>query len=456
MEHASPVHSSFAADTEASFCESQSSQRQSIVARSDEEDLDRMTERLTVEEANLAKWRMKLRKCSICLKVIAILFMACSAFHLLFPVDLEKMMMHGKHHRQHDRDPRHSRERKHPGRNEPRDFNNWLDDEEVDEDNHRHHGRHLEHDNDFFVVVKQQESRRSKTFDSADSEDEDEPHHRNGGKRGEGHRNGNKHGDGHRNSEKRGDGHKMNKKHLAERRIGRLMTRATFLSFLMWTFVLFAACIGHRVSKFQENTRWIRCTFKKALIMLLIASGLGLWKLNVNRHIMKEMHRFHKQMERQENSGMHKNQWKPERKHHRQQEQMDDDFDQFFNQVFAQINEQQERQESFSSHGGRHLGAATEGRRLRSSFDVFDFVNNAIDSGVKKAHHNQHKAISGVGTTLLKDVKKVVAEVEHELGHDKTSPKADKEVAPIAEKTPEKTHVVQMAEPVAEPTPELD
>lgn len=225
------MHSSFAADTEASFCESLPSQRESIVARSQEDDIDKMTQRLTVEEANLAKWRMKLRKCSVCLKVIALLFMFLSAYHLLFPPSLEKMLMHGKRGH-HDRDPRRSGERNHPGRHHENSRNNWVD-QEFEEDSH--HGRHLEHDDDFFVVKRHDEPRRSNTVDSQSKFEEDAHHQRDGGR---------KHGSHH------GKGDKIDNKTLAERRIGRLMTRATFLSFLMWTFVLFAACIGHRVSKF--------------------------------------------------------------------------------------------------------------------------------------------------------------------------------------------------------------
>jgi len=37
----------------------------------------------------------------------------------------------------------------------------------------------------------------------------------------------------------------------------------------------------------------------------------------------------------------------------------------------------------FGRSDQRHLSSAPEGRRLRSAFDVFDFVNNAISSGVK-------------------------------------------------------------------------
>ena len=51
----------------------------------------------------------------------------------------------------------------------------------------------------------------------------------------------------------------------------------------------------------------------------------------------------------------------------------------------------------FGKRDSRHLQESMAGeagaRRLRSAFDVFDFVSNAIDSGVKKAKHSQNKAL---------------------------------------------------------------
>ena len=56
-----------------------------------------------------------------------------------------------------------------------------------------------------------------------------------------------------------------------------------------------------------------------------------------------------------------------------------------------------------------------EARRLRSAFDVFDFVNNAISSGVKEAKHSQNKVLKealGEAEKLLapvaKDVNKAI------------------------------------------------
>jgi len=62
--------------------------------------------------------------------------------------------------------------------------------------------------------------------------------------------------------------------------------RASFVSFIMWTCVFIAASIGYRASK-QQSNGWIHCSFKKSLILLVIASGLGVWKLSMNYHLMK-------------------------------------------------------------------------------------------------------------------------------------------------------------------------
>ena len=58
----------------------------------------------------------------------------------------------------------------------------------------------------------------------------------------------------------------------------------------------------------------------------------------------------------------------------------------------------------FSRKDSRNLSASQSGRRLRSSFDVFDIVNNAISSGVKEAKKTTNKA--------LNDVKKLVNQSE--------------------------------------------
>lgn len=59
----------------------------------------------------------------------------------------------------------------------------------------------------------------------------------------------------------------------------------------------------------------------------------------------------------------------------------------------------------WSKKDSRHLGATSEGRRLRSSFDVFDFVNNAIDAGVNEAKKNNDAALK----VNSKDIEKTSA-----------------------------------------------
>lgn len=83
---------------------------------------------------------------------------------------------------------------------------------------------------------------------------------------------------------------------LQERRIDRMVTRASFVGFLFWAFVMLAAGVGYRASKITENTRWIGCTFKKSVILLFIASGLGIWKLHLNFKIHDSVKRFKREM----------------------------------------------------------------------------------------------------------------------------------------------------------------
>ena len=85
----------------------------------------------------------------------------------------------------------------------------------------------------------------------------------------------------------------MDKMTLMERRVSRLMTRGAFVSFLMWAFVFIAATIGRRASWQKENNWWIRCTLRKSIFMLLIASLLGIWKLKIGSDLMGIFHRFH-------------------------------------------------------------------------------------------------------------------------------------------------------------------
>jgi hypothetical protein len=69
----------------------------------------------------------------------------------------------------------------------------------------------------------------------------------------------------------------------------------------------------------------------------------------------------------------------------------------------------------FGKRDSRHLQSMrgeTEGRRLRSAFDVFDFVSNAIDSGVKKAKHSQNKALREFTEEVEKIAKPIVEDVK--------------------------------------------
>ena len=62
----------------------------------------------------------------------------------------------------------------------------------------------------------------------------------------------------------------------------------------------------------------------------------------------------------------------------------------------------------------RHLGDAVsnvEGRRLRSAFDVFDFVHNAVSSGVNKAK----KDTKNVVKSLSKQLKPAVDEISKDV-----------------------------------------
>jgi len=43
--------------------------------------------------------------------------------------------------------------------------------------------------------------------------------------------------------------YKVDKKVLQERRVSRIMTRASFVTFLMWALVFAASAVGYRASK---------------------------------------------------------------------------------------------------------------------------------------------------------------------------------------------------------------
>lgn len=95
-----------------------------------------------------------------------------------------------------------------------------------------------------------------------------------------------------------GEFQQVDKKALQERRVTRLVTRASFVSFLMWLFIFVAAAIGLKAAKQQSDSRWfMRCSFRKSIIFLALASGLGIWKLVLDHKIMKQMERFSKELE---------------------------------------------------------------------------------------------------------------------------------------------------------------
>lgn len=162
-----------------------------------------------------------------------------------------------------------------------------------------HDGRHLSktHDEDFFVVRKNTEEPH---FDERDHQGKHEKKNRNGGMHDK-----KRHHDDHerpsatfRHSGEHGEApYKVDKAMLEERRITRMVTRATFLSFLMWTFVFIGACIGSRVVWFKEHTRWVHCSFKKSVFFIVIASLLGVWKMHAESKIFHELKHMHRQQD---------------------------------------------------------------------------------------------------------------------------------------------------------------
>ena len=252
---------------------------------------DLCQESLAQKKATLQKWQRKHRRCSLALLILACLFMACSSFHLLFPPRFDKMMKHGGRgpHERHaepkfaehgdrfgkDMEEDHPRgERRHGGRHLHRDGK----------------GQHREHDEEFFAVKRSAEfDHGSYTFQKQRQEGGD-GHFGHGGKRGE---------------------YKVDKKVLQERRLSKLMTRAAFVSFLMWLFIAIAAVIGLKAARQQtDNGRWfMRCSFRKSIIFIVLASLLGIWKLVLDKKLMKQFERFGRELEEPGKFG---------KKHHRQ------------------------------------------------------------------------------------------------------------------------------------------
>jgi hypothetical protein len=71
------------------------------------------------------------------------------------------------------------------------------------------------------------------------------------------------------------------------------MTRASFVTFLMWGLVFAAAAVGYRTSKQNQLNQVTRCTFKKSILLLIFATVLGIWKLKMDFRLMKQMKRYH-------------------------------------------------------------------------------------------------------------------------------------------------------------------
>ena len=77
-----------------------------------------------------------------------------------------------------------------------------------------------------------------------------------------------------------------------------IMTRASFVTFLMWLFVFCAAITGKRAAYNQQNAKWyMRCSFKKAIVFLFLATIMGVFKLTLNIKMMHQMKRFQKENE---------------------------------------------------------------------------------------------------------------------------------------------------------------
>lgn len=206
------------------------------------------------------------------LALIALVFMTCAGAGLIFPQNIGKMMErhngHGNHHkggkdhrsnewagpmRGHGGPEKDSKD--HP-RGPPKARGPPPPEHKDD------HHRKLKHDEEFYVNKKQDKEMPSTLF-------KPKGHHQNGDHDG-----------------KPADGsYKVDKKMLQERRISKMVTRATFVSFLTWMFVFVAAVTGIRASKIQDNNSYIRCTFKKSVICLIIASLLGVWNLSLKFRI---------------------------------------------------------------------------------------------------------------------------------------------------------------------------
>ena len=100
-----------------------------------------------------------------------------------------------------------------------------------------------------------------------------------------------------------------------------------------------------------------------------------------------------------------------------------------------ELDRMQHQQVVIRKKDRRHLGDSlsnVEGRRLRSAFDVFDFVNNAVSSGVNKAKKDTDKVIKSLSKQLKPAAEDIAGAVSKDV---KTLEKVlNKEIAKEAKK----------------------
>ena len=193
---------------------------------------DLCAESVEAKKANLKKWRQKHRCCSWALIFLAVIFMSCACIHLLFPPPLHKMMKH---------DGRGPHDRQAPPMMNEGPHHRFQDEERFDERHGRKGGRHLrrdgkgdrrpEHDEEFFGMKKPKFADDLDDFFPKMKFKGDKMHQ----------------GPGHH--EMQGGEYHVDKRVLQERRINKMMTRAAFVSFIMWLFIAISAAIGLRAAR---------------------------------------------------------------------------------------------------------------------------------------------------------------------------------------------------------------
>jgi len=153
-----------------------------------------------------------------------------------------------------------------------------------------------------------------------------------------------------------------------------------------------AAVTGYRASKQQEYNGRIRCTFKKSIILLVLASLLGAWGLHLKSRIHRELRQAG-----EHNFGQRPNAFGG----YHAGMKLPDGKEQPRGPRGPRPDMRGKNAEDFyGRRDSRHLQAIPEGgRRLNSAYDVFDFVNNGVSSGVKEAKINTDKALSYKGKT---------------------------------------------------------